>query len=356
MTQLDIKSFLTAGLLIRLPSGKVRLWTGPFGLEKFDNTKVFSISYRDFFESEIISLRAQEMVLETEVSELRSQLQAYLHVNPQTQEFSEAQFREPSLEKFEESFRVIQGKIHRGEIEKAVPVVFATSEKHPNLSNLAKMLDQILEAHPDLYVYGMWTQDSGILGATPEILFHLNEQKLRSVALAGTLPDSEKSDRKDLLQDPKEMREHHLVLNDIKTILEKINSVQVGETHVVKLPGLSHLRTFLDVQGRVPALADLIKNLHPTPALGVAPRNYGIQWLRELPYQRQRGLFGAPIVFSLSHSECIALVAIRCLQWGPHGSQLGSGCGLVEGSEIEREWRELKAKRNSVFKLLGLSK
>lgn len=354
MTHNDIESFLKAGLLIRLPSGKVRLWKAPLKAEKFDNNKVFSVAYRDFFDSEITTLTASEPVLETEVSELRSLLQTYLQSQSGGQSFQATDFNEPVREKFEEAFQVIQGKIHRGEIEKALPVVFAGSEKHPSPQNLAQMLIQVLEAHPELYVYGMWSAESGILGATPEILFHIQGQSLRTVALAGTLPDAERDQRKDLLQDPKEMKEHQIVIDDIKGILEKISWVKVGETHVLKLPGLSHLRTFLDIEGSLPSLAELIKKLHPTPALGVAPRNYGIQWLRELPYQKQRGLFGAPIVFSLSHSEYICLVAIRCLQWGPHGSQLGSGCGIVEKSEMEREWRELQAKRQSVFKVLGL--
>lgn len=356
MTHNDIHSFLKTGLLIRLPSGKVRLWKGPLKAGKFDNNKVFSVSYRDFFESEITTLTSLEPVLETEVSELRSLLQTYVDQQAGGQSFQATDFLEPVKEKFEEAFRIIQGKIHRGEIEKALPVVFAGSEKHPSPQNLAQMLMHVLEAHPDLYVFGMWSAESGILGATPEILFHTQGSHLRTVALAGTLPDSEKDQRKNLLQDPKELKEHQIVIDDLKAVLEKMSWVQVGETHILKLPGLSHLRTFLDIEGPLPPMSDLIKKLHPTPALGVAPRNYGIQWLKELPYQKQRGLFGAPIVFSLSHSEFICLVAIRCLQWGPYGSQLGSGCGIVESSEMEREWRELQAKRQSVFKVLGLNK
>lgn len=356
MTHSDIESFLKTGALIRLPSGKVRLWKMPFSPEEFGNNKVFSIAYRDFFESEIISLKSSEIVLETEVSELRSLLQQYLSNCDATETFTESDFQEPSKEKFVESFQAIQGKIHRGEIEKAVPVVFAGSSKHPSPQILAQMLVHVLQAHAELYVYGMWNGSSGILGATPETLFHVRGNHLRSVALAGTLPEAEKDQRKDLLQDSKEMKEHQLVIDDLKEILEKIGWVKISETHILQLPTLAHIRTFLDVEGPMPSLADLVKRLHPTAALGVAPRNYGLQWMRELPYQKQRGLFGAPIVFSLSHSEYIGLVAIRCLQWGPHGSQLGSGCGIVEKSELEREWRELKAKRSSVFKLLGLSK
>src|SRR5690606_5788866 len=36
------------------------------------------------------------------------------------------------------------------------------------------------------YPYGYWNEDTGILGATPELLFELNEKELYTFALAGT--------------------------------------------------------------------------------------------------------------------------------------------------------------------------
>jgi menaquinone-specific isochorismate synthase len=287
-------------------------------------------------------------VIETEVSTLRALLQSVMSETP----LSAASFFQPSFEKFQISFQDIQGRIHRGEIEKAVPVVFAEAPIVPSAAQKARILYQALEAHPELYVFGYWDPVSGIIGATPEVLFHLKENKLKTMALAGTKPRDEEES---LLRDPKELREHQLVIEDIKLRLEKLGWVKVDETRIAEFGTLSHLRTYLEAEVSLASVEDLMKRLHPTAALGVFPRNYGIQWMKELPYQNQRGVFGAPFVFSLSHSETIALVAIRCLQWDENGSQIGSGCGIVEASNLQKEWKELALKRDSVMKALGLS-
>ncbi len=348
MTQTEIFSFLSSGAMIRLPSGKVRLWKGPFAVAETGKNPVFSLAWMDFYGSQLRALQSAQPVIETEVATLRSLLQAHISEAP----MAASSFLPPSFDKFQESFQVIQGKIHRGEIEKAVPVVFAQSPLIPTISQRARMIHQALEAHPELYVFGYWDGSNGVLGATPEVLFQLQEKKLKTMALAGTHPRSEEAA---LLRDPKEQKEHQLVVKDIKERLEKLGWVKIHETQIAEFGLLSHLRTLIEVEVSDVTIPDLIKRLHPTAALGVFPRNYGITWMQNLPYQDQRGLFGAPLVFSLSRSESIALVAIRCLQWSENGSQIGTGCGLVESSNLQKEWQELALKRESVMKVLGLS-
>lgn len=348
MTQDEIFDFLNSGALIRLPSGKVRLWKGPFDFCEAGKEQVFSIAYMDFFGAKTDFFESRSAVIETEVSTLRTLLQSHMSEMP----MPASSFIPPSFEKFQESFQAIQGKIHRGEIEKALPVVFAQSPLIPTPNQRARMLVQALEAHSGLYVFGFWDQSQGILGATPEILFHLKDKNLKTMALAGTHPEAEASS---LLRDPKEMKEHRFVIQDIQEKLEKLGWVKIGDTQVADYGVLSHLKTDLEVEISGASVEELIRRLHPTAALGVFPRNYGIAWMKDLPYQDQRGLFGAPMVFSVSRSECLALVAIRCLQWNENGSQIGSGCGIIEASDLHREWKELALKRESVMKVLGLS-
>ncbi|MEZ0392541.1 MAG: chorismate-binding protein [Pseudobdellovibrionaceae bacterium] len=348
MTQAEIKSFLKSGALIRLPSGKLRLWMGPFKACEPGKEQVFSIACMEFFGGQPEFFESSQPVIETEVSTLRALLQEQITEAP----LAASSFFQPSFEKFQESFQTIQGKIHRGEIEKALPVVFAECPVIPSPSQRASMLAQALEAHPQLYVFGFWNEASGILGATPEILFHLKGKSLKTMALAGTHPRAEE---KDLLRNPKELKEHQLVVQDLKEKLEKLGWVKIGETHVAEYGILSHLKTDIEVEISDVSIQELLKRLHPTAALGVYPRNYGIQWMKALPYQEQRGLFGGPVVFPISRTESLALVAIRCLQWNENGSQIGTGCGIVEASDLHREWKELALKRESVMKVLGLS-
>jgi menaquinone-specific isochorismate synthase len=72
-----------------------------------------------------------------------------------------------------------------------------------------------------------------------------------------------------------------------------------------------------------------------------------------------RGRFGAP--FGGFYRETASaelsqhcLVAIRNIQWQKTDVQLGSGCGIVPDSRLENEWDELKLKRESVKRMLGI--
>ncbi len=348
MTLIEIQKFLKSGALIRLPCGKLRLWTGPFQPCEIEKDPVFSISYMEYFESSPQFLRSSHPVIETEVSTFRALLQPLLS----EVSFSGHSFFQPSFEKFQDSFQAIQGRIHRGELEKAVPVVFAESPLVPTVGEKARMLWHTLESPADLYVYGFWNETEGILGASPEILFQVNGHHLRTMALAGTRPENLKAE---LLKDPKELKEHRFVIEDLLQKLSTYGRPQVSETVIAEFGPIAHLKTNLELDLSIVDVTELLKKLHPTAALGVFPRNYGTQWMKELAYQEQRGIFGAPLTFSLSHLEVISVVAIRCLQWSENGSQIGTGCGIIESSDLQKEWSELALKRSSVMKILGLN-
>ena len=207
---------------------------------------------------------------------------------------------------------------------------------------------------PNLNVYGFWDGKRGIMGATPEVLFHRKAMVLQTMALAGSCPRAEMGTRTPLLKDEKEMREHELVVNDLVTRLKPLGWLKKYETEILELPTLLHLCTRFEVTGCSKRDSELVRLLHPTPALGVAPRAYGFQWMRELPEQKDRTLFGAPILFALSNDETLALVAIRSILWDEEGSRIGSGCGLVASSELDREWNELSVKRRSVYQMIGI--
>lgn len=351
MTRIDIRSFLKVGAVLRASSNKVLVWQGPFESALEANNRIFSIGYASFFDGKVTYKRSAQAPVEMEVGELRRALRAEVET-PST--FRRNLFENPPMELFQNSYQQVLGKIHRGEIEKAVPIVFARAAQAPDIKDRACLLDRALEAHSELFVYGYWTENDGILGATPETLFDFSPGSLTSMALAGTYSRSVEHARTQILKDPKERHEHQLVINDIKERLGSFGFVQIGETHSVEFPTLVHLRTRVQIDSPSGTVDDYFKALHPTPALGVAPRNYGTGWMKDLPDQKDRGLFGAPLLFSLPENRVVALVAIRNLIWQNGTSKIGTGCGLVQASDMLKEWNELTTKRESIFQTLGL--
>ncbi|WP_413558832.1 chorismate-binding protein [Bdellovibrio sp. HCB209] len=268
---------------------------------------------------------------------------------------SKAQWQEPAESDFQKDLEVIQGKINANTIQKAVPVIFARSQQTVTAAERAQLILTLMDAPETLYVFGFWQNGEGILGATPETLFDYDQGILKTMALAGTCPKSDKTERQSLLLDEKEMQEHHLVVEDLTQRLGRWGAVQSHGPMILELPTLYHLKTDFQVRCQAkPDFRELVMDLHPTPALGVAPRSAGYKWLQELPGQEGRQRYGAPIAF-MGQEEALCLVAIRNLQWNQNESMIGSGCGVVAASEFTREWRELFQKRLSVRKILGLN-
>jgi menaquinone-specific isochorismate synthase len=357
MTQTEILSFLREGALYRRPGGGLALFWGPFARSSSDAN--VDVGWQDFFETcprEFKSAKAEFMFSEEALQqELRNWLETH-----QGETLARSCFEEPQLESYKVSFDKILGLIKAGEVKKALPVVFARAKGFtPSIYQRALSLLELLRAPRTVHVYGFWTNEWGMLGASPEILFRQKGQWLETVAVAGTLPKADVSIRKPLLDDPKEMSEHQFVADDLEQVLAPLGKVKKGETRLAELPTMFHLITPLEVElaeagGIARGPRKWAELLHPTPALGVFPRSYGFQWLSELPEQKARGAFGAPLIFRLGPDEMVAVVAIRSLIWDKGGSRVGSGGGLVAASQIDQEWRELSQKRESVFKSLGI--
>lgn len=130
--------------------------------------------------------------------------------------------------------------------------------------------------------------------------------------------------------------------------------MRIDPTVVLELPTMLHLKTPISITGCQKSAGELTRFLHPTAALGVAPRGYGHRWLRELPGQIDRGQFGGPVLFRFGN-WARTLVAIRSLFWNEKGSSVWAGCGLVAASQVDREWHEAQTKLRSVFEMLAIN-
>ncbi len=268
---------------------------------------------------------------------------------------------EPDRGEFEMALCIIrEGMTNRG-LQKAVPVVFATASVTIDRQRKARMLRRLVQPSAQLFPYGYWSSREGMMGATPEVLFSMRagaQTELKSMALAGTR-ERQAGAGEALLEDPKERHEHQLLIEDLRDVLAPLGSVKFGETVALELPSLVHLHTPISVKTLAPiAFIDAVEILHPTPALGVAPRRLGFAEIKLWDKSIRRKHFGAPFGarFQMEEGQVAAhcLVAIRNIQWQEGELNLGSGCGIVPESEPEREWRELQLKRDSVKQMLGL--
>src|SRR5699024_12260128 len=79
---------------------------------------------------------------------------------------------------------------------------------------------------------------------------------------------------------------------------------------------------------------DVMKTLHPTPALGGAPKTKALAFIRE-EEDLDRGWYGAPVGWLDSNQNSEFAVAIRSGLVEPDEDSLFACCGIVGGSDSE---------------------
>lgn len=272
------------------------------------------------------------------------------------------QWTPPLRAEFDQAFQDLQARFRAGELRKAVPVFFEQADAPPSPAEIARWIQAVLRAPAALLPYGCWTEGDGMLGASPEVLFEVHQGMLKTMALAGTLSAPhihEAGAEQKFLADPKERREHSLVVEGIAEALAPFGAVTVGPSRILKLPSLWHLQTPIEAVLREdPPMEALVRCLHPTPALGGSPRAASVDWLRgqdlKADVTQRRGGFGAPFGVQCPDGSLFCLVAVRNVLWNMRAARIGAGCGIIAESRPEREWEELRQKRASVKRLLGL--
>lgn len=196
------------------------------------------------------------------------------------------------------------------------------------------------------------------VGASPETLFKLNKNLIECEALAGTCKigiDKQESEQlaKKLLNSSKELNE----FNYVKAFLEKqlatlANSIQwKGFDGIKKTKNVQHLHnTLTGIKKEKITAWDLLKTLHPTPAIAGTPQQEAKEYiLKNEPFKR--GFFTGPIGWMERESAEFA-VAIRCAKIDKNRVILNAAAGIVKESKSLAEWEEIDQKMKGTLQCL----
>ena len=198
------------------------------------------------------------------------------------------------------------------------------------------------------------------IGASPERLFRHDGQIVSTEALAGTgsRGESESADdalRTALLESDKDRREHAFVQRAIRDALDPLcTSVTADAVEEMRLARGRHLHAPLRGTLRDGVTTfDLLRALHPTPAVAGAPTEAALDAIRaHEPFDR--GWYAGPMGW-VSHDAAEFTVAIRSGLIRDNTLALYSGAGLVNGSDPAKEWDEIEQKISDFAAILALS-
>ncbi|MEQ1585003.1 MAG: chorismate-binding protein [Cyclobacteriaceae bacterium] len=249
-------------------------------------------------------------------------------------------------------------QIETGMLEKIVPSRFKDISSNGKF-DLLKAFDLLCENHPNALVSLVSSPETGTwMGATPELLVSVVQNKFKTVALAGTLPYAPEINLKSVAWTQKEIEEQALVCRYIINCFKKIR-LREYEEHGPKTTvagNLMHLKTEYEVDmlaTNFPQLGSvMLKLLHPTSAVCGMPLENSLAFLKDHEgYNRQfySGYLGPVNVKKESH----IYVNLRCMQIFPDRVRLYAGAGVTADSVSETEWNETEMKMLTLQKIIA---
>lgn len=245
---------------------------------------------------------------------------------------------------------LVKNYIEEGDVMQVVLAQDFSQDFQNDPFDLYRALRQL---NPSPYMYYLDLDECQIVGASPEILIRLEEDRVTLRPIAGTRrrgsnTEEDLANEKDLLTDPKEIAEHLMLIdlgrNDVGRVSE-MGTVQVTDKMIVeKYSHVMHIVS--NVTGTLSKDLDAIDALKaslPAGTLSGAPKIRAMQIINELE-PSSRGIYGGAIGYISWNGNIDTAIAIRTAVIKDKVIHVGAGAGIVADSIPENEWLECKQK------------
>ncbi|MDM8527052.1 isochorismate synthase [Anaerolineales bacterium HSG24] len=222
------------------------------------------------------------------------------------------------------------------------------------------VFERLCQAYPRAFIslvsiphVGSW------LGVSPEILLTVDDEALKTIALAGTQAKKPNIPLSDVTWGQKEIVEQALVSDYIRHFLQHLGIQDYSEVgpRTVAAGNIVHLKT----QFTVPAQSNqqtllklgnqILNSLHPTSAVCGMPKREALDFiLSHEGYDREfyAGFLG-PVCLD---SQSALFVNLRCMQLLNNSLVLYAGAGITPESNPQAEWRETVLKSKTLLSVL----
>jgi anthranilate synthase component 1 len=261
-------------------------------------------------------------------------------------------------EKFSDIVNKAKQYIYDGDIFQVVlSRKFAFDANGDNLT-LYKTLRNL---NPSPYMYHLKQNDKAIIGASPEMLVRITNDKVETFPIAGTrkITDNEDENKKlaeELLHDEKEIAEHTMLVDLGRNDIGKV--CKYGTVHpksLMKIKRFSHVQHIVThVVGNLAPekdMFDAFQAVFPAGTVSGAPKVRAMEIIDELETE-SRGPYAGAVGYFSYNGCCDFAIAIRSIFIDGKKGFIQSGAGIVSDSIAENEFVETEHKAGAMLQAL----
>ena len=203
--------------------------------------------------------------------------------------------------------------------------------------------------NPSPFLFHLDFGDFSVVGSSPEILVRLRGNTVTVRPIAGTRPRGataaeDQAFADDLLNDPKELAEHLMLLdlgrNDVGRVC-KVGTVRVTERNIIER--YSHVMHIVsNVEGEIDPKYDAIDALiggFPAGTVSGAPKVRAMEIIDELESER-RGVYAGAVGYFSANGSMDTCIALRTAVVKDGVMYVQAGGGVVADSDPEAEYQE----------------
>lgn len=262
-------------------------------------------------------------------------------------------------QQFEDLVREAKTHIEAGEVEQIVLSRRLVADFNGDPFSLYRKLRK---QNPSPYMYYMEFDDHIVVGTSPESLVRVSDGKVMTNPIAGTRRrgKDEAEDaalEKELLEDPKELAEHDMLVelgrSDMEGICET-DSVQVTSyKEVVRYEHVMHLVS--EVEGKLsPVLhpLDALTACMPAGTVTGTPKKRAMELIDDLE-KMDRGIYGGAIGYIGFNGNMDFALTIRTMIVKDGKAHVQAGAGIVAASDPTAEFMETVNKARSLLEVIG---
>ncbi len=218
--------------------------------------------------------------------------------------------------------------------------------------------------NPSPYMYYLNLGDFHVVGSSPEILVRLEDDEVTVRPIAGTRPRGKTAEEdnaleKDLLNDPKELAEHLMLIdlgrNDAGRVA-KIGTVKLTDKMIIER--YSHVMHIVsNVTGELQTgnnAFDVLAATFPAGTVSGAPKIRAMEIIDELEPVK-RGVYSGAVGYISWSGNLDTAIAIRTAVIKDKTLYIQAGAGIVHDSVPQNEWDETMNKGRAIFRAVAMA-